>query len=81
MTQHVDSLRHREELMTAAQFELLGPTEAEQLLRARFETLAEWGCPVDEALVIASHVQVDIVEAIGLLRRECPPRLILRLLG
>lgn len=67
--------------MTAAQFELLGPTAAEELLRARFEALAEWGCPVDHALVIASHVEVDIVDAIGLLRRDCPPNLVLRLLG
>jgi hypothetical protein len=66
--------------MTAAQFELLGPTAAEQLLRARFEALAEWGCPIDDALVIASHVEVDIVEAIALLRRDCPPKLVLRLL-
>jgi hypothetical protein len=67
--------------MTAAQFELLGPSAAEELLRARFEALAEWGCPIDEALVIASHVEVDIVDAIDLLRRDCPPRLVLRLLG
>lgn len=67
--------------MTAAQFELLGPTAAEELLRARFEALAEWGCPVDDALVIASHVEVDIVDALGLLRRDCPPGLVLRLLG
>jgi hypothetical protein len=67
--------------MTAAQFELIGPTAAEELLRARFEALAEWGCPVDDALVIASHVEVDIIDALGLLRRDCPPRLVLRLLG
>jgi hypothetical protein len=67
--------------MTAAQFELLGPTAAEQLLRARFEALAEWGCPIGDALVLASHVDIDIVEMIGLLRRDCPPHLVLRLLG
>ena len=67
--------------MTAAQFELLGPTAAEELLRARFEALAEWGCPIDDALVIASHVEVDIVDAIDLMRRDCPPKLVLRLLA
>ena len=67
--------------MTATQFELIGPTAAEELLRARFEALAEWGCPIDDALVIASHVEVDIVDAIGLLRRDCPAGLVLRLLG
>ena len=67
--------------MTAAQFELLEPASAEELLRARFETLAEWGCPLGDALVIASHVEVDILAAVGLLDRGCPSDLVLRTLG
>ena len=63
--------------MTAAQFELLEPASVEELLRARFEALAEWGCPLADALVIASHVEVDIVDAIDLLHRGCPPDLVL----
>lgn len=63
--------------MTAAQFELLEPSSAEELLRARFEALAEWGCPLADALVIASHVEVDIVDAVDLLLRGCPPDLVL----
>jgi hypothetical protein len=66
--------------MTAAQFELIGPTAAEQLLRARFEALAEWGCPLGEALLIATHVEVDIVDAVALLRRGCPAELVLPIL-
>ena len=63
--------------MTAAQFELLEASSAEELLRARFEALAEWGCPLADALVIASHVEVDIVDAVSLLLRGCPPDLVL----
>jgi hypothetical protein len=66
--------------MTAAQFELLGPTAAEQLLRARFEALAEWGCPLADALEIATHVEVDIVDAVSLLRHGCPSELVLPIL-
>jgi hypothetical protein len=63
--------------MTAAQFELLEPASAEELLRARFEALAECGCPLGDALVIASHVEVDILDAVGLIGRGCPPDLVL----
>jgi hypothetical protein len=67
--------------MTAAQFELIGATEAEELLRARFEALAEWGCPLGDALIIATHVEVDIVDAVSLLRHGCPARLVLPILS
>jgi hypothetical protein len=66
--------------MTAAQFELIGSTAAEQLLRARFEALAEWGCPLGDALTIATHVEVDIVDAVALLRHGCPAELVLPIL-
>lgn len=75
-------LRHGEgSHMTAAQFELIGPSAAEELLRARFEALAEWGCPLENALVIAGHVEVDIADAVSLLRRGCPGGLVLRILA
>ncbi len=67
--------------MTAAQFETLAPSEAEELLRARFEAFAEWGCPLDDALMLATRVEVDVDDAIALLRRDCPPKLIPRLLA
>ena len=63
--------------MTAAQFELLEPSSAEELLRARFLALAETGCPLGDALVIASHVEIEIKEAVELLDRGCPPDLVL----
>jgi hypothetical protein len=66
--------------MTAAQFELIGSSAAEELLRARFEALAEWGCPLADALIIATHVEVDIGDAVALLRHGCPPELILPIL-
>lgn len=67
--------------MTAAQFELIGATAAEELLRARFEALATWGCPLGDALIIATHVEVDIVDAIALLRHGCPADLVLPILS
>ncbi len=66
--------------MTAAQFELIGASAAEELLKARFEALAEWGCPLSEALLIATQVDVDIVDAVGLLRHGCPADLVLPIL-
>ena len=50
--------------MTAAQFERLAPSEAEALLCARFRALAACGCPPDDALVLASRVDVDVCDAI-----------------
>ena len=67
--------------MTAAQFEMLEASEAEELLRSRFDILNEWGCPLGNALVIASHVNVDVADALGLLQRGCPPHLVLPILG
>ena len=62
--------------MTAAQFEMLEATEAEELLRARFESLTWHGCPPGNALVIASHLDVELLDAIVLLQRGCPPHLV-----
>lgn len=66
--------------MTAAQLQTLGPIVADELLRARFEALAEWNIPPDEARAIAECVEVDIVEAVKLLRIGCPARIVLPLL-
>jgi len=67
--------------MTAAQFEVLGATEAEELLRARFESLVWHGCPPGNALVIASHLDIELLDAISLLQRECPAHLVIPILG
>jgi hypothetical protein len=67
--------------MTAAQFESIEPSVAEQLLRARFRRLADDGCPLGEALVIAAHVEVDVDDAIGLMQRGCPAALVVGILA
>lgn len=66
--------------MTAAQFETLGQAAADELLRARFEALAEWNIPLEEARAIAERVEVDIVEAVRLLQIGCPAQIVLPLL-
>ena len=50
--------------MTAAQFELLEANQAEEILRARFESLVWHGCPPGNALVIASHMELEFLDAI-----------------
>ena len=67
--------------MTAAQFEMLEATQAEEILRARFETLVWHGCPPGNALVIASHMEVELLDAIGLIVRDCPAHLVLPILA
>ncbi len=67
--------------MTAAQFQTLEPASADELLRARFEALAEWGIPLVDACAIARHVNVDVVEAVALLRRGCPASLVVPILA
>ncbi|MEX2614173.1 MAG: hypothetical protein WD380_11390 [Gaiellaceae bacterium] len=66
--------------MTAAQFELIDESEAEAILRWRFEELVRSGYDVGSALVLASHVEVDLHQASGLTRRGCSPETALRIL-
>jgi hypothetical protein len=66
--------------MTAAQFELLEATQAEEMLRARFTTLTAEGCPPGNALVIASHMEVELTDALYLLQSGCPAHLVLPIL-
>ena len=67
--------------MTAAQFQALGPAAADELQRARFEALAEWGIPLEDSRAIAGCVTLDIVDAIALVRRGCPAQLVLAILA
>ncbi len=62
--------------MTTAEFETLEVIEAEELLRARFESLTWHGCPPGTALVIASHLEIDLLDAIMLIQRGCPAHLV-----
>ncbi len=66
--------------MTAAQFELIDETEAEAILRWRFDELVRAGYDIGSALMLASHVEVDLHDASGLLRRGCPSETALQIL-
>ena len=72
--------QEREAAVTAAQFELIGETEAEMILRWRFEELVRAGYDIGSALVLASHVEIDLHDASSLTRRGCPPETALRIL-
>jgi hypothetical protein len=66
--------------MTAAQFELLDANAAEGVLRWRFDELIRAGYDADQALILASHVEVDLHSATDLLRKGCPVATALRIL-
>ena len=66
--------------MTAAQFEDLHVDEAAEVLAWRFDALCRTGFDLDAAAVIAANVEVDLHEAIDLVRRGCPPELAARIL-
>ena len=66
--------------MTTAQFELLDPGVAEEVLRWRFDELVRAGYSPEQALIVASHVGVDLHLATDLLRRGCPEPTALRIL-
>jgi hypothetical protein len=66
--------------MTAAQFELIDESEAEAILRWRFEALVRSGYDIGSALVLASHVEVDLHRATGLADHGCPADTALRIL-
>jgi hypothetical protein len=59
--------------MTAAQFEQLEAPEVEAVLRWRFEALLRAGYDAGNAMILASHVEVDLHDATRLLERGCPP--------
>jgi len=58
--------------MTAAQFEQFGGVEAQEVLRWRFEELVRVGYEPSDAMVLASRLEVDLHQAVELLRRGCP---------
>ena len=72
--------------MIAAQLQALTPASPDtqvrnRFVRARFEVLAEWGIPTEDALAIADSAEIDIVEAVELLRHGCPSDLVRSILG
>lgn len=66
--------------MTAAQFETIGETEAELILRWRLDALVRAGYDIGSALLLASHVEIDLHDATELVRRGCPSETALRIL-
>jgi hypothetical protein len=66
--------------MTAAQFETIDETEAEMILRWRFDELVRAGYDIGSALLLASHVEIDLHHASTLVRRGCPAETALRIL-
>jgi len=66
--------------MTAVQFETIDETEVEAILRWRFTVLVRSGYDVDSALVLASHVEIDLHDASNLVRRGCPSETALQIL-
>jgi hypothetical protein len=66
--------------MTAAQFEQLGELEAETVLRWRFDALVRSGYDAGEAMILASHVEVDLHRATDIVARGCPTATAMRIL-
>lgn len=65
--------------MTAAQFEDLEAPVVEAVLRWRFEELVRAGYDAGSAMILASHIEVDLHAATGLLERGCPPETAMRI--
>jgi hypothetical protein len=65
--------------MTAAQFEELEAPVVEAVLRWRFEELLRAGYDAGSAMIIASHVEVNLHDATRLLAHGCPPETALRI--
>ena len=68
------------ERMAAAEFELVEETEAELVIGWRLHELSEAGYEPNDALTLATRAEVDLHQAIDLLRRGCPPQTALRIL-
>jgi hypothetical protein len=66
--------------MTVAQFEQLEDVEAERVIRWRFDELARAGFDASDALVLATHVEVDLHAAASLVASGCPHETALRIL-
>ena len=66
--------------MTAAQFETIDETEAELILRWRLDELVKAGYDIGSALLLASHVEIDLHDASELVRQGCPSETALRIL-
>jgi ketol-acid reductoisomerase len=66
--------------MTTAQFEQLEEREATELLRWRFEVLVRAGYDMEQAAVIAAHIEIEVRDAVDLIARGCDGDTALRIL-
>lgn len=66
--------------MTAAQFEALQTDEAADVLAWRFDLLCRGGFDVEAAAVMASNVEIDLHDALELVRNGCEPSTAIRIL-
>ena len=56
-------------------------TETERVERWRTSELMRVGFPGDDAVALAARLDVDLHEAIELVKRGCPPQLAIRILS
>jgi len=66
--------------MTTAEFSRLENHEATQILRWRLRALTAAGYELDDAVVLASAIEVDLHGAVALVRRGCPSATAVRIL-
>ncbi|MBA3427855.1 MAG: hypothetical protein H0U07_04700 [Actinobacteria bacterium] len=66
--------------MTTARFSRLDTEDATQILRWRLRTLAAAGYELDDAVVLASNVQIDLKAAVELIEGGCPSATAVRIL-
>jgi hypothetical protein len=59
-------------MTAAAQFEQFATAETDEVLRWRFEELVRGGFDPGDARLLASHPDVDLHQAVELLRDGCP---------
>ena len=71
---------HGGRTLTAAEFETLDEREVDSVLRWRLRELIGAGYDCDDALVLTTHVEVDLRLAIDLPLRGCPHATALRIL-
>ena len=66
--------------MTASQLATLDVAETAAILGWRFSQLVGAGFDVDDAVVVAARVDVDLHDATALVVRGCPSRTAVRIL-
>jgi hypothetical protein len=66
--------------MTVAEFETLAEREAAEIVEWRFSQLTKSGYALEDAITLATRLDVDLHEAADLVARGCSPSLALRIL-